>query len=247
MNRLANAVLIIESYTTQQLNNNPYKLIILKSLMKKDKQAEIWSSEFGNSYTERNDLTQEELDNLYINNFGISRTELNKEFLSGLNKSIKVLDVGCNTGMQLLNLKNLGFGNLTGIDISKSGLKIAKRNLPEANFLEVSALNIPFKNGEFGLVFTSGVLIHIHPDNLPRVIDEIYRVNNKYIWCYEYFSENCEDIGYRGNKNMLWKNNFEKLFLDKYPDLKVVKEKKLKYKVSDNIDVMFLLEKSSSG
>ena len=211
--------------------------------MERNKQAETWASEFGNEYTKRNDLTREALDDLYKKNFGISRTELNKEFLSGLNKEIKILEVGCNTGMQLVNLRKLGFKNLTGIDVSKSGLSIAKKNLPETNLKEASALDIPFSDNEFDLVFTSGVLIHINPNNLDKVIDEVYRTSKKYIWCYEYFSEKLEEIEYRGNKNMLWKNNFLKLFLDKYPNLKIVKEKKLKYKDNNNLDIMFLLEK----
>ena len=212
--------------------------------MEKNLQHEKWSSEFGEEYTKRNDLSHEELDELYIKNFGISRTELNKEFLADLSKEIKILEVGCNTGMQLYNLnKNFGFENLFGFDVSRTGLKIAKNNLPEANFFEASALDIPFKDDYFGLVFTSGVLIHIHPENLPKVIDEIYRTSRKYIWCYEYFSEECKEIEYRGNKNLLWKNDFMKLFLERHPDLKVLKERKIKYKDSDNMDQMFLLEK----
>ena len=43
--------------------------------------------------------------------------------------------------------------------------------------------------------------------------------------------------------NKLWKNNFLKLFLERHPDLKIVKQKKLKYLENDNEDIMFLLEK----
>ncbi|OIO80980.1 hypothetical protein AUJ84_02070 [Candidatus Pacearchaeota archaeon CG1_02_32_132] len=211
--------------------------------MHENEQSEFWSKDFGNEYSERNNLDQEGLDKLYIDYFGISRTELNREFISNFDKSMKILEVGCNTGMQLLNLKTLGFGNLSGIDLSKAGLKTAKKNLPEANLIEASALDIPFKDGYFDLVFTSGVLIHIHPENVGKAVDEIYKLSKKYIWGYEYFSEKCEEIEYRGHKNRLWKNNFMKIFLERHPDLKIIREKKLKYKSSGNVDHMFLLKK----
>lgn len=41
---------------------------------------------------------------------------------------------------------------------------------------------------------------------------------------------------------MLWKTNFPKLYLDNFKSLKLVKERKLKYRDNDNIDVMFLLK-----
>lgn len=211
--------------------------------MSENEQSEFWSKDFGNEYSERNNLNQEGLDKLYLDYFGITRTGLNNKFLSDLNKDMRILEVGCNTGMQLINLKELGFKNLFGIDLSKAGLKTAKENLPEASLIEASALDIPFKDEYFDLAFTSGVLIHIHPDNVSKAIDEIYRLSNKYIWGYEYFSEKCEEIEYRGHKNRLWKNDFMKIFLERHPDLKVVREKKLKYKESENVDHMFLLKK----
>lgn len=213
--------------------------------MQDTSQSKFWSNEFGDEYTERNNFDQNQLDNLYLDYFGISRTELNKEFLSHLPKDTKILEVGCNTGMQLLNLKNnLNFTHLHGIDVSKTGLKVAKQNLPDASLIEASALDLPFKDNYFDLVFTSGVLIHIAPENLYKVIDEIYRTSKKYIWACEYFSEKQQEIEYRGNKNVLWKNDFLAIFLQRHPDLKVIKEKKLNYKNSDNVDHMFLLEKS---
>ena len=209
-------------------------------------QEKKWQSQFGNDYVGRNDFDAEGLDNLYMKHFDIKRTDLNKEFLSGINKDIKILEVGCSTGMQLMALKKMGFKNFVGFDISKSGLKRAKENLPEATFMEASALDIPFKDNYFDLVFTAGVLIHQHPEKaLGKVIDEIYRTTKKYIWVYEYFSEKCQEIKrYEGHNEVLWKNNFLRLFLERHPDLKVLKEKKLKYKDSDNVDHMFLLEKA---
>ena len=110
--------------------------------------------------------------------------------------------------------------------------------------MEGSAFDIPFKDNYFDLVFTSGVLIHIAPKNLTKAIKEIIRVSNKYIFGFEYFSEKCEEIEYRGNKNKLWKNNFPKLFLDTKSNLKLIKIKKLVYLDNkDKTNVAYLLEK----
>ncbi len=54
----------------------------------------------------------------------------------------------------------------------------------------------------------------------------------------------CQEIEYRGHKNRLWKNNFLKLFLERHPDLKITKQKIIKYLENENIDEMFLLEKT---
>ena len=47
-------------------------------------------------------------------------------------------------------------------------------------------------SGEVKVVFTSGLLIHIHPDNLGKAIDEICRVSKRFVWGFEYYSETEE-------------------------------------------------------
>jgi pseudaminic acid biosynthesis-associated methylase len=206
-------------------------------------QQDFWEGEFGRHYTERNKFTIEGLDQLYLDRFGTTRTELNNQFLSGLDKNIRVLEVGCNRGIQLKFLDNMGFTDLWGIEISRYAANLALKEVKEANIIRASALNIPYKGNYFDLVFTSGVLIHIHPDDVPKAVDEIYRVSRKYIWGYEYFSEKCEELPYRGNENKLWRNNFPKIFMERHPDLVISKETKLKYKDRNSFDVMYLLEK----
>jgi len=50
-------------------------------------------------------------------------------------------------------------------------------------------------------------------------------------------------VNYRGHESLLWKTNFPKLYLDRFPELELVKEEKFKYLYNDNVDVMFLLRK----
>jgi len=207
--------------------------------MKKTEQEEFWQGSFGNEYTLRN---AGDWDAFYSKQWGVTRTELNEEFLSGLDKNALILEIGCNRANQLQILQAQGFSNLWGIEINTMALEIAREN-KSFNLVEGSALDIPFKDRFFDLVFTSGVLIHIAPQNLTTVMDEIYRVSKRCIWGFEYFAEECREIVYRGHKNRLWKNNFLRLYVERYPDLKVMKQRKVKYVENDDVDMMFLLEK----
>ena len=206
------------------------------------KEEKFWSSKFGSEYLERNKFSNQELDQLYINNFGISRSWLNKEFVTSL-KLKNILEVGCNIGNQLALLQNHGFKNLYGIEIFPKAVETAKTRTKDINIIQGTVFDIPFKNDVFDLVFTAGVLIHINPKDIKKALKEIYRVSNKYIWGYEYYHPTHISIDYRGNKNRLWKGDFCQMYLDHFPNLKIVKRKKLKYLDSDNHDEMFLLKK----
>jgi len=201
-------------------------------------QEENWQGAYGDEYTERNPKTIEELDALYQKNYGLSRTVLNNEFLKGFDKGVKILEIGCNVGAQLQGLEKIGFQNLYGIDINKTALEKAKR----FNVVFGSVLDIPFKDNFFDLVFTSGVLIHVAPKDITTAMEEIVRCSKQYIWGFEYFSKNTEQVLYRGKENLLWKADFAKIYLDNF-DLEMVKQKKVKYLKDDNIDAMFFLKK----
>jgi pseudaminic acid biosynthesis-associated methylase len=207
-------------------------------------QQKTWEGSFGKEYTDRNPQTFEDMDKMYLQHFGIRRSSLNKEFLGNMNRNIRILEVGANVGMQLSGLRKMGFENLYGIELQTYAVEIARKKLTNTNLIVGHAFDIPFKDNYFDLVYTSGLLIHISPDNIDTVLGEIYRCTNKYIWGYEYFSENYVAVeSYRGKKNLLWKANFAQLYLDKFSDVEVVQERKIKYLANDNIDSMFLLMK----
>jgi len=206
-------------------------------------QEETWNGDFGKKYTDRNTFTPDEVDDLYIKNYGISRTQLNSEFLDNLELN-RILEVGCNVGNQLHVLKTNGYSDLWGIELQDYAVEVARKRTSGFNIVKGTAFDIPFKDNFFDLVFTSGVLIHISPDNIDKVLDEMYRCTNKYIWGFEYYNpDGYLTVTYRGNDNLLWKTNFSKLFLDRFSDLKLVHTKIVKYTNNDNLDLMYLLEK----
>jgi len=207
------------------------------------KQMEKWSGDFGKDYTDRNVFSLEELDALYKSKYGVTRTELNQRFLEGMDRSIRVLEVGSNVGNQLLCLQSMGFVNLYGIELQSYAVELSKARTKRINIIEGSAFDIPYKDGYFDLVFTSGVLIHISPSDIIRALREIFRCTREYIWGFEYCADEHTEITYRGHKELLWKANYAKLYLEQFEELKIVKEERLKYLTNDNVDAMFLLKK----
>lgn len=72
-------------------------------------QESTWLGQFGKDYTDRCTFDPDQLNNLYIREFGISRFDMNSRFLSGLGLEDKrILEVGCNVGNQLRLLQKMG-------------------------------------------------------------------------------------------------------------------------------------------
>jgi pseudaminic acid biosynthesis-associated methylase len=208
-------------------------------------QIETWTGQFGREYTDRNALDVEQLDALCSKSYGATRTSLNQEFLSEIPKDARILEVGCNMGNQLVLLEAMGFSNLHGIEIQPYALEKASARLPGAFLREATAFDIPYPDGYFDLVFTSGVLIHIAPDDLSRAVKEIHRCTRSYIWGLEYHAPQATEVNYRGHDQLLWKMDYPKLYLEQFKDLELVKSKPLPYLESNNVDLMFLLRKTS--
>ena len=92
---------------------------------------------------------------------------------------------------------------------------MAQKRYPEINFIHSTIDDLILKENKYDLVFTSLVLIHQNPQLVNSVISKIVDISKKYIFGYEYFSDNLTEIEYRGHKNVLWKQNFVELFKKK--------------------------------
>jgi pseudaminic acid biosynthesis-associated methylase len=206
-------------------------------------QIRTWSGGFGHEYTDRNNYTPLQLDELYRNTYGVTRRELNQRLLAGIPKHARILEVGCNMGTQLLLLREMGFTQLCGIEIQSYALGRAQERLPDAQLLQASALSIPFEDKHFDLVFTSGVLIHIAPADLPIVMSEVRRCAKHWIWGFEYYAPQMTEVAYRGNDGLLWKTDYARLYLEQFDGLELVREERLRYLENENVDTAFLLQR----
>lgn len=210
----------------------------------KTKQVDFWKGDFGKEYTDRNTHSAEEWDKFYVNCWGKSKIEMNESFLGHLPKEAKLLEVGCNIGLQLNGLQRMGFTNIYGIELQRYAVEEAKKLTKDINVICGSGFDLPFKDNYFDLVCTNGVLIHISPDDLPKIMAEMYRCSNKYIWGFEYYAPETTEINYRGHTNYLWKADYAQLFMNQFPDLKLVKKEMYPYLDNpSNVDYMYLLEK----
>lgn len=209
-------------------------------------QLDFWKGDFGKNYTDRNSYSLEKWNAFYERTWGISKIKMNEKCFEGIPKTAKILEVGCNTGMQLIGLQSMGFESLYGVEIQKYAVEKAKEYTQDINIIQGSGFDIPFKDGYFDIVGTNGVLIHISPDDLPKIMDEMYRCSGRYIWGFEYYTPELTDINYRGNKGFLWKADYAQMFLDRFPDLKKVSVQDYPYITENekgNVDRMYLLEK----
>jgi pseudaminic acid biosynthesis-associated methylase len=210
----------------------------------KTAQLEHWQSDFGRAYTDRNSLTPGALDALYRKNYGVGRSELNQRFLAGIPRNARLLEVGCNEGNQLCALQEMGFRNLYGIEIQDYALRKARARLETAQLALATAFEIPYPDGFFDVVFTSGVLIHIAPADLGKALREIHRCAGGLIWGFEYYSPQPLEVPYRGHQSLLWKADFSRLYLDLFEDLELVRAEQIRYLDGVNVDSMFLLSRN---
>lgn len=212
------------------------------------KQTDFWRGEFGKNYTQRNTYSLDDWDNLYLKIHGITKLQMTQDFIGHLSKSIKILEVGCNSGQQLQNLQRAGFENLYGVELQKDAVEVAKANTQNISIIEANGFDLPFKDNYFDLIVTNGVLIHIAPDNLKQFMKEIYRCTKKLIYGFEYYNESIKEIPYRGHNGFLWKADYAHIYVNFFSDLKIVKKIEYPYlneEEKGNINSMFLLEKES--
>ena len=174
-------------------------------------QLDLWTSQFGADYTERNDR---ELS---------GRQQAWQHMLSTIEPQ-SILEVGCNVGWNLRYLSRIGDYDLTGIEPQADAVRRARNNVQEFEVLQGTAFALPFANDHFDLAFTSGVLIHIAPADLRRAMSEIYRVSRRYVLYIEYDHPTEIEISYRGNAGALWKRNHKAAWLEAYPAMRVVAE-----------------------
>jgi ubiquinone/menaquinone biosynthesis C-methylase UbiE len=131
------------------------------------------------------------------------------EKIANLVKNIKhpkILEIGCNYGANLDHLSNINNGKFYGIDISKDGIEKGKELLGNKAILSVGTLfDLPYEDNYFDVVFTVGVLIHIHPDELESALKEISRVSKNWVINVEL----CSKIGKPKKQNIMSNKDYK--------------------------------------
>jgi pseudaminic acid biosynthesis-associated methylase len=176
-----------------------------------------WTGSFGDQYAGRNAATADAVR---------TRVRMLAPIMARLDGAPpqSVLECGCNVGLNLRALRQLTSAELYAIEPNGR----ARQTVLDDGVLDASRIHdatlarLPFADASIDLVFTSGVLIHVPPDELPRALQELYRVSRRYVLAIEYFSVRPESVEYRGQAGLLWKRDFGGAYLDLFPDLATI-------------------------
>ena len=84
----------------------------------------------------------------------------------------KTLDVACGTGFLTRHLP----GEIVGLDQSESMLEEARRQAPNATYVQSDALVLPFEDGSFRRVFTGHFYGHLEEPERKAFLEEARRV-----------------------------------------------------------------------
>ena len=170
-------------------------------------QENFWAGEFGDDYISRNNshlLLQSNID----------------FFKKSLRKSApleQVLELGCNIGMNLKALNAImPKTQLTGVDVNAKAVEAARKTL-KANIFESTIIQPLTFQQKFDLVFTKTVLIHIHPQHLKDVYENLFSLSSRYVLVAEYYNPSPVEVEYRGHKERLFKRDFAGELIDTYP------------------------------
>ncbi|MGK7945910.1 MAG: class I SAM-dependent methyltransferase [Microcystaceae cyanobacterium] len=92
-----------------------------------------------------------------------------------INRESSILDLCCGGGQTTRYLVPLS-EQVTGLDASPVALKRAKKAVPQANYVEGLAEDLPFDDNSFDLVHTSVALHEMTADQLQQIFKGVYRV-----------------------------------------------------------------------
>lgn len=183
-------------------------------------------------------VERERLEALWAGEFGDAYVDRNKEAVAGRidfwrdlaerHAVTSALEVGCNIGGNLAPLAEiLGTDRVAGIDLNAKALSLLRERVPGIDVRQAPAAEVPFGDRSFDLVYTMGVLIHQPDESLEQVMDEVVRCSSRLVFCCEYHSPEPVEVPYHGESGALFKRDYGRLYLDRFPELTLIDEGEL--------------------
>jgi pseudaminic acid biosynthesis-associated methylase len=181
------------------------------------RQLDQWRGEFGDSYVDRNPASIQAVRQRVCCFATIF------DHLRG-HPPRSLLECGCNVGINLRALRQVTDAELYAVEPNAKArdMLIGDGVIPVGNLKNATLSELPFENGAFDLVFTSGVLIHIPDDILEQSCREMHRVAKSHLLSIEYFSPESITLKYRGHDDLLFKRDYGENWLRLFPDLEPV-------------------------
>jgi len=123
----------------------------------------------------------------------------------------RTLDVACGTGFLTQHLH----GEITGLDQSASMLELAQAKIPEGQFINGDALDLPFADDTFDRVLTSFFYGHLEEDDRKAFLGEARRVARELVVVDSALHEEVEPVEWQervlndGSRWQVYKRYFE--------------------------------------
>jgi spore coat polysaccharide biosynthesis protein SpsF len=178
----------------------------------KTDQEAFWAGEFGTAYIQRNQ--------------GEALLASNLDFFAKALRAARgvqsCIEFGANIGMNLKALKLLRPGlEAHAIEINADAALELAKTIPAQNVYHSSILEFaPAQTWDLALI--KGVLIHIHPGELPQVYDKLVAATRRYLLVAEYYNPAPVAIPYRGHSDRLFKRDFAGEIMDRHPQMQLV-------------------------
>jgi len=171
-----------------------------------NEQQNFWASRYAEDYIRKNSSFNKVL--------GVDGWNIMLSKAKGISS---ILECGCNIG------RNIGFlnevlpaANKSIIEISKPAYDFVTSHFNLDKTFNGAIVESSLTENSFDLVYTMGVLIHIHPNDLLENMQKMFAYSGKYILMGEYFSRTPTMIEYQGEQDKLFKRDFGKLFIENF-------------------------------
>ena len=168
-------------------------------------QEIFWAGDFGDEYISRNRSS------------GLlhSKIAMWSQMLRSANRVGSIKELGCNIGLNLKALNHLRPEyQLSGVEINQTAATEAQR-LGIAS-IKCGTITEPLSDPKADLTFTAGVLIHINPERLPMVYENLVSLSSRYILVAEYYNPTPTEVNYRGHNERLFKRDFAGELIDSF-------------------------------
>ena len=168
-------------------------------------QENFWAGSFGDDYISRNESGAL----LY------SKVAMWSQMLKSANRIKSIKELGCNIGLNLKAIHHLNPSyDLSGVEINE----IAAHQAKELGIGSITCGTItePLEEEKVDLTFTAAVLIHINPEKLDQVYQNLVNLSNRYVLVAEYYNPTPTDVVYRGHSERLFKRDFAGDLIDSY-------------------------------
>jgi pseudaminic acid biosynthesis-associated methylase len=182
---------------------NAYRAQVGKS--EAERLEMLWAGDFGNEYLEHNIHAYDGRGKFWL------------PLMSDL-KPASALEVGCGVGGNLQWIaQKVNPARIVGVDVNAKALRLLEERVPGVRPVQSPARELPVADRGVDLVFTMCVLVHQPEETLAKVMSEMVRVSNRYVFCGEYYDKETVEVRYRGQDGALFRRDYGALFEEYFP------------------------------